>query len=1057
MTDPGTPTRITAVLGPTNTGKTHLAMERMLGHASGMIGFPLRLLARENYDKAVRRVGASRVALVTGEEKILPPRPSYFICTVESMPIDRRVDFLAIDEIQLCGDPERGHLFTERLLNARGREETMFLGAETMAPLIRKLVPGCQFDTRPRFSQLTYNGHRKLTRLPPRSAVVAFSADDVYAIAELVRRQRGGAAVVMGALSPRTRNAQVALYQSGEVDYLVATDAIGMGLNMDVDHVAFAALSKFDGQGQRGLSAQEVAQIAGRAGRHMNDGTFGVTGDAGPIAEDTVARVETHAFAPLRQIFWRNPRLDFRSVEALLKSLGAAPPDEGLMRPRRAEDQQALEILAQDPEIAQAAVGPQKVGLLWDVCRIPDFRKLRAETHVRLLGQIFRHLTAGNRRLPDDFVAGHAKRMDRNDGDIHALVDRIAGIRVWTYVSHQGDWLGDPGYWQEATRAIEDRLSDALHEKLTQRFVDRLTATLMRRLGERAMLDADVAATDGRVNVEGHDVGRLEGLTFHAEATGGREGDKAVLNAAQKALRREIGERVQRLAADDDPVFSLDPAGQLLWRGAPVARLEKGPEVLRPLVTLPAESLLDAAQAEAVKTRLEAWVKHHLGTRLKPLFALDLAPLKGAARGLAFQLAENLGTLSRSAANEHVDGQVRALSEADRKALARAGVRLGVECLFMPDLLKPDPQRLLAVLWRIDAGRHGGDVPADGRVSFPVDKRVPHAFYHAIGYRVVGDTAVRVDMIERFAADVRRLVRDALPAKGKPADVSATPAEAAPETAADSAGAGGDAATPTPVVDATTPTSVVDAAPETPGNAPIDTPAVAVAAVEGPSTEASAEPTEAPEAAAEAAPEAAVEADRAGEGGEEATAAAGPTGRPAKPEPPQAREGEVHLPPDMLPPLGIGAEEGVGVLTALGYGVRLEAGALFLRPRRRKVSHGHGHAHGAGQAPGRSQGGRGRGPAAARPAGEAASAGDPAQERKARPHTAGDRPPRDGEGRDKASREPRRGSGKGGGYKGDGKGGGGASTTAYSSGPRPARSEINPDSPFAKLRELMGR
>ncbi|WP_242390561.1 helicase-related protein [Pararhodospirillum photometricum] len=633
MTDPDTPARITAVLGPTNTGKTHLAMERMLGHASGMIGFPLRLLARENYDKAVRRVGASRVALITGEEKILPPRPLYTLCTVESMPLDRRVEFLAIDEIQLCGDPDRGHVFTDRLLHARGRVETMFLGAETMAPLIRRLVPGCLFDTRPRYSRLTCSGHLRLQRLPRRSAVVAFSADDVYALGEMVRRQRGGAAVVMGALSPRTRNAQVEMYQSGEVDYLVATDAIGMGLNMDIDHVAFAALEKFDGTWMRRLAPQEVAQIAGRAGRHHNDGTFGTTADAPPLSEDVIARVEAHEFPALKQIFWRNSALDFRSVRALLASLSAPPPAEGLMRVREAEDQQALEALAREADIQAAASGVDRVALLWDVCRVPDFRKLRAQTHVRLLGQIYRHLVGLAGKLPDDFVAGHVRRVDRMDGDIHALVDRIAAIRVWTYVSHQNGWTTDPGHWQGVTRSVEDRLSDALHDRLTQRFVDRRTAILLRRLGERAMLEAEVAADDGRVLVEGQDVGRLVGLTFHPETTGEREGDRALLNAAHQALRREISERVGRLAAEGDEAFSLDPSGRVLWRGDPVARLEKGPHPLRPGVTRPSNPFLDESQLDTVTLRLKVWLDGQLQLRLKPLMDLETAPLQGPARG----------------------------------------------------------------------------------------------------------------------------------------------------------------------------------------------------------------------------------------------------------------------------------------------------------------------------------------------------------------------------------------------------------------------------------------
>src|SRR5215468_4754836 len=515
--------RLVAVLGPTNTGKTHLAIERMLGHRSGMIGFPLRLLARENYDRVVRLRGARSVALITGEEKILPPNPSYFVCTAESMPLERQVDFLAVDEIQLCADPERGHIFTARLLHARGVEETMFLGADTIRSLMRQLVPEAEHVSRPRFSTLSYSGYKKVTRLPPRTAVVAFTIADVFSIAELVRRQRGGTAIVLGALSPRARNAQVGLFQAGEVDYLVATDAIGMGLNMDLDHVAFAALRKFDGRGPRRLTAPELAQIAGRAGRHMNDGSFSTTADLGPLDAELVDAIENHRFDPLRALMWRNDQLDFASPERLLRSLDQRPPSPALVRAREAEDQQALAALARDPELARLASGPAGVRLLWEVCQIPDFRKILSDAHVRLLGQIFRHL-AIDRRLPADWVAGQISRLDRVDGDIDTLVGRIAHIRTWTFVAHRALWLEDPAHWQERSRAIEDRLSDALHDRLTQRFVDRRHAVLARCLKDgRALAGAVTRA--GEVMVEGHRVGHLAGFRF--EPDGDAVGDEA--------------------------------------------------------------------------------------------------------------------------------------------------------------------------------------------------------------------------------------------------------------------------------------------------------------------------------------------------------------------------------------------------------------------------------------------------------------------------------------------------------------------------------------------------
>lgn len=746
--------RVVAVLGPTNTGKTHLALERMLGHASGMIGFPLRLLARENYDRIARLKGSGAVALLTGEEKIIPPHPRWFVCTVESMPLDRRVDFLAVDEIQLCADPDRGHIFTDRLLHARGQAETMFLGAETIKPLIRKLVPGTEFISRPRFSQLSYTGPRKLTRLPNRSAIVAFSAQEVYAIAELVRRQRGGAAVVLGALSPRTRNAQVGLYQAGEVDYLVATDAIGMGLNMDVDHVAFAATRKFDGHSPRHLDASEVAQIAGRAGRHMNDGTFGTTGDVGGIDDDIVAAVESHDFPALKRLQWRNSDLRFTSVETLLGSLNRLPDHPGLARAREADDQLVLQALSRDADLMTRVKHPDQVRLLWDVCQIPDFRKSLAEQHSRLLAAIFRHLTDRAGRIPADWLDAQVKRLDRTDGDMDTLIARIANVRTWTYISHRGDWIGDPVGWQERTRALEDRLSDALHERLTQRFVDRRTAVLVRKLKDNDELVSAVAG-DGDVLVEGHFVGRLDGFRFQADAAESGQAARAVASAAQRALRGEIASRVARVAAEPDDAFALDDQGLILWRDSAVARLTPGPDALRPgLVLLPSD-LIEPAARDALQRRLGLWLASFVARAAGPLVRALNAPLSGPARGLIYQLLENLGSMPRDGALT----LVQALSDQDRKALARLGVRLGVESLFLPDMLKPAAQNLRALLWCVHRDRPPLAPPPPGRAAVMVEDRLPHAFYEAVGFRVLDKLAVRVDMLERFAADLRDLAR----------------------------------------------------------------------------------------------------------------------------------------------------------------------------------------------------------------------------------------------------------------------------------------------------------
>jgi ATP-dependent RNA helicase SUPV3L1/SUV3 len=744
------------VLGPTNTGKTHMAMERMLGHASGMIGFPLRLLARENYDRAVANKGAASVALITGEEKIIPPHAQYFVCTVESMPVDRAVAFLAVDEIQLAADRERGHVFTDRLLHSRGMVETMFLGAETIRPRISQLVPGVRFETRPRFSKLSYIGPKKLTRLPRRAAVVAFSSSEVYGIADLLRRQRGGTAVVMGALSPRARNAQVELYQSGEVDYIVATDAIGMGLNMDVDHVAFASLSKFDGRAPRPLIAQEMAQIAGRAGRHMNDGTFGVTGDAAPIDAEDVLRIETHEFPPIKALCWRNGDLNYATIQTLIAGLQKPSPGQGLMKSAPAEDQKVLEILAAEEDVKSLAKGAEKVRLLWDVAQVPDFRKLRPETHARLLHQVYGYLAGAPGALPEDWVATHVGRLDRTDGDFHAVMDRIAAIRTWTYLANRPGWVQNAAGWQATTREVEDRLSDALHDKLTQQFIDRRTAHLVKKLRGTDRMSAKVH-DNGHVEIDGHFVGHLEGLTFRPETTGLKTADRAIANSAGAALASDLEARALAITAAGDGAFSLNDGGQIIWQTAVVAKLKKGASVLRPAVDLVADDILPAELRQKVQQRLSDWTGGEIARTLAAAVAAESADLKGVARGIAFQVGESLGSLERKA----VGSQIKALTEGDRKALARQKIRFGVNFVYVPDLLKAGPIRLRAILWRIaqDEGSNT-PLPPDGRVSFATAEGVPAAYYIACGFWPVKGTAYRVDMVERFAVQIRQLLRD---------------------------------------------------------------------------------------------------------------------------------------------------------------------------------------------------------------------------------------------------------------------------------------------------------
>ncbi len=747
--------QITAVLGPTNTGKTHFAMERMLGHSSGMIGFPLRLLARENYDRAVALKGAGKVALVTGEEKIVPPGACYFLCTVEAMPLDRPVEFLAIDEIQMCADPDRGHVFTDRLLHARGREETMFLGASSMASLIRRLVRGVEIVTRPRLSKLRYAGPTKVSKLHARSAVVAFTVNDVYALAELVRRQRGGAAVVLGALSPRTRNAQVEMYQNGEVDYLVATDAIGMGLNMDVDHVAFASTRKYDGKRFRQLNPAELAQTAGRAGRHTNDGTFGTTADVGPLDEETIGRIENHEFPKLSHVYWRNPDIVTNTLDALKASLRTSSGVGELARVREADDERALIELSRDPHIVEIASNADAVSLLWDVCQIPDFEKEWTIGHARLLEQIYGHLSTDAARLPDDYIADHVGRIDQTGGDIDALSSRIARIRTWTYVSHKVDWLDDAVHWQERTRVIEDKLSDALHERLTQRFVDKRTTLLVSKLRSRGNLLA-VVKNDGDVLIEGQYVGRLRGLRFEPDATRFNADRQALAGAAAQALRNEVKRRIDTLSSDDAASFTWRHDGRIDWGDEPIAHLRRGGAMLQPEIDVLTNDYIDAPERERLRRRLDGWVRAQTHQALAPLFETAKANVTGAARGVVYQLNEQLGSVSREAAGEQVD----ALSRDDRKLLKTMGLRIGRSVIYMPALLKPKAVEMRARLWNIwHQPVQTMAPPPAGRITIEVPASKHHgaekSFLAAIGYQVFraqdAAFAVRLDMVERIA------------------------------------------------------------------------------------------------------------------------------------------------------------------------------------------------------------------------------------------------------------------------------------------------------------------
>ncbi|PTV95594.1 ATP-dependent RNA helicase SUPV3L1/SUV3 [Rhodobacter aestuarii] len=742
--------RITAVLGPTNTGKTHYAIERMLAHRTGVIGLPLRLLAREVYDRIVAARGPSVVALVTGEERIVPERAQYWVCTTEAMP-ELGADFVAIDEIQLCADPERGHVFTDRLLYMRGLHETLFLGSESMKGAIAALVPKVQFTRRERFSKLSWAGSKKISRMKPRAAIVGFSVDNVYAIAELLRRQKGGAAVVMGALSPRTRNAQVDMYQNGDVDYLVATDAIGMGLNLDIEHVAFSATAKFDGRRMRHLFPHELGQIAGRAGRHTQDGTFGVTGEAHALPEDVIEAIEEHRFAPIQRLQWRNPRLEFGTVARLIRALEENPQNQWLTKGREADDLLALKALSEFPEIRDKVRAPADVRLLWDVCRIPDFRSISETEHATLLARIFGFLQTG-KGVPSDWLAGQIARIDRTTGDIDTLSKRLAFIRTWTYVAQRKGWVDDETHWRGETRAVEDRLSDALHGALTQRFVDRRTSVLLRRLKQKETLVAEVN-DKGEVTVEGEFAGRLEGFRFRQDGTSSPDEAKMLARTAYEALKPEFSLRSDRFYNAPDTEMDFTEQGGLMWGELAVGKLVKGSEPLKPAVEAFVDEEAGPEVVEKVRRRLQHFIDRKVAALFEPLLAMSRdEALTGLARGFAFRLVEGMGILPR----EGVAAEVKELDQDARGSLRKHGVRFGQYTIFQQALLKPAPTRLRLVLMSLWEGlAEFPESPPPGLVTIPNIAEVPASAYTLSGYRPAGSRAIRIDMLERLADILR--------------------------------------------------------------------------------------------------------------------------------------------------------------------------------------------------------------------------------------------------------------------------------------------------------------
>ena len=753
---------VIALLGPTNTGKTYTAMERMLAHQSGIMGFPLRLLARENYEKACAIKGKACVALITGEEKIIPARAQFYMCTVESMPLDKGVEFVAVDEIQLAADPQRGYVFTDRLLHMRGKQETMFLGAQAIAPLIKQLLPEAEIRSQQRLSTLTYISPKKLSRIPRRSAVIVFSASQVYETAEFLRIHRGGCSAVLGALSPRTRNAQVQLYQAEEVDYLVATDAIGLGLNLDLEHVTFARLRKFDGRSPRPLRAEEIGQIAGRAGRHRRDGTFSTTPEVGGIDETKVSMIENHSYPPLRQLNWRNPNLRFDSLDGLRRSLEVQPSDPALQRMRQSDDQIALEALGKQAEIADLCRSPAAVRLLWDVCQIPDFRKTLTDQHHNLQQILFGHLVREG-HVPSTLVEEQIERLNKDSGDIDTLINRIAAIRTWTYITHRSDWVLGAQAWAEQARTVDDKLSDALHKRLTQRFVDRRVAFLVQKLKGNGPFMCDIGEK-GEVTVEGRPVGTLQGLRFRPERSGSEGDQTALLAAVRRLLAPEIQNRLDQLEADNDGAFRLNETGGLLWREVQVAQLTRGGCLWDPQISVDTNEFLDAAQRGHIAQRLALWLKAHLNNRLAAFHVLHDPRLSGTAKGLAFQLWEEGGLISRP--DRTVMGS---LNSTDRALMAELKIHITRRAIFVRSVFNAKIWPLRRLLWSRFHGVEGSlpKLPEATQASlsdFPAFKGV-QAYLRQFGFLALKPKGrvpvyVRGDRLDRLEAKLYALFKN---------------------------------------------------------------------------------------------------------------------------------------------------------------------------------------------------------------------------------------------------------------------------------------------------------
>ncbi len=746
-----TKNKITAVLGPTNTGKTHLAIDTMLSFDSGMIGFPLRLLAREVYDKVVLKTGMNKVALITGEEKIIPSNAKYFLCTVESMPIDKELDFVAIDEIQMCSDHERGHIFTDRLLNIRGNKLTMFMGSNTIKNIVSKLDDDIEFINRDRLSKLSYSGHKKISRIDRKTAIIAFSAEEVYAIAELIRRQKGGAAIVMGSLSPKTRNAQVELYQSGDVDFLVATDAIGMGINMDLNHVYFSNLKKFDGKKSRRLNLSEIGQIAGRAGRYLNDGSFGITGQCKEINAEEVDLLENHKFEDLQSLYWRNSNLNFTNSLMLIKSLDEKPNKNWLRKINECEDEKALKFFLRDKNFENIEFNEKKLKLLWECCQIPDFVKKTYGNHYEVISNVFKFLNSKKGKITDDFMRLQLIKLDKLEGNVDSLSNRIANVRTWSYVSNKNNWIENQNYWIEKTKLLEDKLSDRLHEELTKTFIDKRASVLARGLKQDMEFDTKILDNND-VMIDNQFIGKINGLKLELDLKkGALETDiKSLKKAARQTVGPELEKRIQMII--DTSLIELNDDFKIYWNRFVIGKLIPGKDYLNPNIDLIVDDILEQNQKQKLINFLEKWIKNKINTVLKSL--VDLKNIKeknSSIKALAFQLYENNGVLKREKVNEYLKN----LEQNERKILRDLGVKFGRYHIFLHKLIKPEAVSLRTLLWKNYHQKNFNLKPPTFGLNFIEDEKLENKnFMLLCGFEKFNNYFIRIDILERLFVQI---------------------------------------------------------------------------------------------------------------------------------------------------------------------------------------------------------------------------------------------------------------------------------------------------------------